>query len=193
MCLEKNLTMSESNVPKSVSKASRSCLVLIGMAACGKSAVGRKTAEILKYAHLDTDHLIEATYGSRLQNIVDKLDKESFLDIEAQVICSINARRAVISTGGSAVYRPQAMKRLAQMGVIVYIDVSLPLIMERIARKPNRGIAIAPGQTIEELFLERKALYGKWADVTVKTDGFSIMESARAVINAAQPIMPQMD
>jgi shikimate kinase len=181
--------MSESHANHSISESSRPCLVLIGMAACGKSAVGRKAAEILNYAHLDTDHLIEATYGARLQDIVDKLDKDAFLDIEAGIICSINARRAVISTGGSAVYRPQAMQRLTELGTIVYIDVPLPLIMKRIERRPNRGIAIAPGQTIEDLFLERKALYSQWANVTVETDGFSIERSAHAVINAARPFM----
>ena len=42
------------------------CVPLIGMAGAGKSTVGRAVAERLGWAYVDTDHLIESTYGARL-------------------------------------------------------------------------------------------------------------------------------
>ena len=47
------------------------CVTLIGMAGAGKSTVGRAVAERLGWAYVDTDHLIESTYGARLQDVTD--------------------------------------------------------------------------------------------------------------------------
>lgn len=137
------------------------CITLIGMAASGKTTVGRHLAGMIGWAHMDTDHLIEAVYGSRLQQITDSMTKEEFLDLEANVIQSLAVGSMVISTGGSVVYRQQAVDFLAGLGPLVHIDVPLPVILARITRKPDRGLAIAPGQTIEDLYNERQELYHK--------------------------------
>lgn len=144
------------------------CVVIIGMAGAGKTTIGRLLANLLGWAHVDSDNLIEAVYGTRLQNIADALTKEGFLDLESKVICSTKLKRCVLSTGGSVVYRPKAVEHLRSMGPLVYIAVDLPVILERIDRKPDRGLAIAPGQTVEDLFHERRLLYETYADVTVQ-------------------------
>ena len=77
------------------------CIVLIGMAGAGKSTVGGVLARELGWAFLDSDHLIEALYGVRLQDVTDALGKEAFLDAECTVIRAIKANRTVIGTGGS--------------------------------------------------------------------------------------------
>ena len=154
------------------------------MPGAGKSAVGARVAEALGWAHVDTDYLIEATYGVRLQVIADALDKERFLDVEAAVIGAMRMQRTVISTGGSVVYRAEAMRWLASLGPVIHLDAPLPLLLERIARNPDRGIAIAPGQTIDDLFREREALYRQWATHSVPVAGFSIVQCADAVLAA---------
>lgn len=146
------------------------CVSLIGMAASGKSAVGRELAAYLGWAHLDTDHLIEASYAVRLQAVTDALAREAFLAVENETICDLRLRRAVISTGGSAVYSEAAMRHLATLGPVVHLDVPLPVILERIARKPERGLVIAPGQTVEDLFAERDALYRTFSTHTIPAD-----------------------
>ena len=160
------------------------CISLIGMPGAGKSAVGARVAEALGWAHVDTDYLIEATYGVRLQVIADALDKERFLDVEAAVIGAMRMQRTVISTGGSVVYRAEAMRWLASLGPVIHLDAPLPLLLERIARNPDRGIAIAPGQTIDDLLREREALYRQWATHSVPVAGFSIVQCAEAVLAA---------
>ena len=160
------------------------CVTLIGMAGAGKSTVGRAVAERLGWAYVDTDHLIESTYGARLQDVTDALDKERFLDVEARVIQSLRMQRAVLATGGSVVYRPEAMRYLTSLGPVVFLDVPLPLILERISRKPDRGLAIAPGQTVEDLFREREALYRQWATCRVAAGDIDVSETANAVFDA---------
>ena len=50
----------------------------------------------------------------------------------------------------------------------MYIAVPLEIILERIARKPERGLAIAPGQTVEDLYYERATLYAAAATFIVQ-------------------------
>ena len=145
------------------------CLVIIGMAAAGKSTLGRELARMLGWVFVDCDNLIEAAYGARLQDIADALTKDEFLDMEAAVIKRIRMQRCVLATGGSVVYRPEAVEHLRGLGPLLHLDASLEVVLERIARKPDRGLAIAPGQTIEDLYNERKLLYQRAADLRVES------------------------
>lgn len=159
----------------------RGCIVLIGMAASGKTTIGRELAALIGWAHMDTDHLIEAFYGSRLQQITDTMTKEAFLDLEADMIQSLAVNNVVLSTGGSVVYRQRAMDFLAGLGPRIHIDVPLPIILARIARKPDRGLAINPGQTIEDLYNERQGLYRKAATVRFEGSEAPAVNLARAI------------
>ncbi len=80
------------------------------------------------------------------------------------MIRSIDARRAVIATGGSVVYREKAMRRLKEMGPVVYIHSGLDALRERIALNPERGIAMEAGQSLKDLYAERKELYERYSD-----------------------------
>ncbi len=143
------------------------CISIIGMAGAGKSTVGRALANLLSWAFLDSDFLIESYYGCRLQDVADSMSKDAFLDMECDTIRRIGARRTVIATGGSVVYRHAAVDHLKTLGPVVYLDVELPVILERIQQNPERGLAIAPGQTIEDLYHERRALYEAAADISI--------------------------
>lgn len=142
------------------------CITLIGMAASGKTTIGRILAAQIGWAHIDTDHLIEAYYGARLQQITDAMSRAEFLAMESRVIRGIVAGNVVLSTGGSVVYSQDSVDFLAKLGPVVYLDVPLPVIEERIARKPDRGLVIAPGQTVADLYNERGVLYAQAATVT---------------------------
>lgn len=154
-------------IPHPAKAGPQSCISIVGMAAAGKTTIGRELSALIGWPQIDTDNVIEAVYGARLQRIADKLDKEGFLDIEGEIISRLNVKRCIVSTGGSAVYRALAIKHLKSLGPIIYINVSLPIILERFARKPERGMAMNPGQTIQDLFEERARLYEAAADFTL--------------------------
>lgn len=162
------------------------CIIIIGMAAAGKTKMGAEIARILDWTHVDSDHIMEAAYGARLQAVTDQMSKDEFLDLECVAISNMRLKRAVLSTGGSVVYRRPAVDHLKSMGPVLYIDVPLPIILERIARKPDRGLAIAPGQTIEDLFNERRFLYREAADVTVQGGNESVQVYARRAVELLQ-------
>jgi shikimate kinase len=79
----------------------------------------------------------------------------------------------VIATGGSAVYSDQAMRHLKRHGLVVFLDVSLATVEQRIGDFSLRGISKRKDQSIAELFSERYALYKQYADVAISGDDFS--------------------
>lgn len=158
------------------------CITFIGMAGAGKTTVGRIVARALGWAFVDSDHIIEAAFAAPLQSVADAMTKDAFIDVEAEIVGRLRLSRSVIATGGSVVYRPDTMKHLAGLGPIVYLEVPMPVILERIARNPDRGLAIAPGQTVEELFREREELYRRYASISVEASGITPAESARRVL-----------
>ena len=159
------------------------CITLVGMAGSGKTTVGKALAAKLDWVQVDVDHVIEAAYGTRLQDVADSMSKEEFLDMEADIICKLNTQRTVLSPGGSAVYRQRAVDSLRAMGPIVFLDVPTPTILYRISLNPERGLAIAPGQTIEDLIAERAALYDAAADFHLNADGLDPEQCAQAIID----------
>ncbi|BAV92495.1 homoserine kinase [Candidatus Desulfovibrio trichonymphae] len=163
------------------------CIVLIGMAGAGKSTVGEAIARALDWAFLDSDSIIEAIYGARLQTIADALGKDAFIDAECEIIRSLRINRTVIATGGSVVYRDAAMRHLTALGPLVYLDAPFVVIEKRVAAKPDRGLAIAPGESLADLFYERADLYNAWAPFHCAVHADSPGECARRIIRDLPP------
>jgi len=157
-------------------------IVLIGMPGCGKSTVGVVLAKTLGTGFTDTDLIIQQREKRLLQNIIDTDGLEAFLDIEMNAILSVEDKGSVIATGGSAVLREKAMKKLAEDGVIVFLDVSPETLAKRLANIRTRGIAAPSGQSIEEIYSERIPLYRQYADIVLKADEQSVEKTVEKLI-----------
>lgn len=162
-------------------------IVLIGMPACGKSVTGVLLAKILRKKFIDGDLVIQETTGKTLQQIIDEMGNDTFKEIERQVLCGLKAKNAVIATGGSAVYYPDAMSELGREGIIVYIKISIDQVKDRLNNITTRCVAMAPGQTLDSLYEERSELYEKYADVVVSANpGESIEETVSKIVEAVK-------
>ncbi|WP_319469290.1 homoserine kinase [uncultured Pseudodesulfovibrio sp.] len=146
------------------------CITLVGMAAAGKSTLGSLLAQRLQWGQLDTDRHMEAYYGMPLQAIMDTFGLEEFLKIEGYLVSELGLTRTVISTGGSVIYSKPAMDQLKQLGPVILLDIDEATFLERVGDGENRGLAIAPGKTMSDLYNERQPLYRAAADFTVRTD-----------------------
>ena len=82
----------------------------------------------------------------------------------------------MIATGGSAVYYESAMKHLKDNGTVVYIQVSLDTVKQRLSNIKTRGVAMGKGQTLDDLYEMRVPLYEKYADIIVESDSRCTME-----------------
>jgi shikimate kinase len=140
------------------------------MPGSGKSTLGRRIASLRGMQFVDTDQLIEQRYKCSLEQLVSRKGPKYFSAVEEQIICSLEFDRHLISTGGSAVYSNAAMQHLTEMGPVVYLHVSLPTAIKRIAKAPNRGIAKQANMSLESLYHQRLPLYRNWANVVINND-----------------------
>lgn len=165
---------------------SRANIVLIGMPGSGKSTTGVVLAKQCGRAFIDTDVLIQTQQGRSLQEIVDKDGYLALRAIEERVLLALSVDNSVIATGGSAVYSEAAMAHLRSNGVIVFLDADRETLEARVRDFAKRGLAKRPDQTFSELYEERRPLYERYANVTVKCKGLAQEEvSARIVSHCA--------
>ena len=78
-------------------------IVLIGMPGAGKSTIGVVLAKTLGMTFIDTDLVIQKRENKLLQQIIEKLGIEGFLEIEKEAVLSVSTNNSVIATGGSVV------------------------------------------------------------------------------------------
>lgn len=142
-------------------------IILIGMPGSGKSTVGIILAKLMAKDIVDTDILIQHSQHRSLQDIVDHEGHHALREIEQQVLMDIDLHDYIISTGGSAVYSKAAMEHLKSSGTVVFLNVGLPELEERIHNFDTRGLAKRHDQTFEDLYNERLPLYRKYADITI--------------------------
>jgi len=146
-------------------------IILIGMAGCGKSTVGVLLAKALGYEFIDTDLIIQHDEGRLLQEIIDTDGLDCFRAAEERALLTVNANRAVIATGGSAVYSKKGMTLLKQNGICIWLRLPYEEIVRRIRNIATRGIAIAPGKNLYDVFCEREPLYKEYADIVIDCEG----------------------
>lgn len=149
----------------------KSNLVLIGMPASGKSTIGVQLAKWLSMGFIDTDLLVQARAGESMQAFQDQNGMAAYQTLECGTIQSLVCENCVIATGGSAIYCEEAMTHLKSMATIIFLDVLVEDIRQRIGDISERGVVIRPGMTLDDLYAERRPLYLKHADTVISCAG----------------------
>jgi shikimate kinase len=137
------------------------------MPGAGKSTLGVLLAKTLVRNFVDTDVMIQASEGHRLQEIIAEKGLESFLDLESTYLLGLEISGAVIATGGSVIYRPQSMAHLSRLGKIVYLECPYEVLETRVKNMDDRGVVRYPQQSFQDLYLEREPLYRSFSEFTV--------------------------
>ena len=122
--------------------------------------------------------------GKTLQHISDEKGYLALRDIEEQVLLTENITGKVVSTGGSAVYSDAGMAHLKQDSVVVFLDVPLAELEQRISNFSTRGIARRPDQSFDDLFDERSTLYQRYADIRLDCSSLSVDEVLQKTLAA---------
>lgn len=167
---------------------SKKNIVLIGMPGAGKSTVGVVVAKRMGFQFLDSDLVIQETYGRLLHELIEEYGVEGFWKLENDVNASLNRERTVIATGGSVCYEEQAMEHLSEIGTVVYLALSYESLKERLGDLNARGVTLKPGQTLLDLYRERLPLYEKYAHITVDCEDKQLREVAAEVCARVQEI-----
>ena len=146
-------------------------LVLIGLPGAGKSTVGVLLAKATGRNFVDSDVFIQAGQDRSLREIIEADGLDAFRRVEEQYVLCLEVRGYVIATGGSVVYSTAAMRRLKAGGPVIYLSLAFETVERRVRDTAARGVVMEPGQSLRELYDQRRPLYERWADVTVDCEG----------------------
>ena len=150
-------------------------IVLIGMAGCGKSTIGKVLAEKLNKELVDTDQMIENVENMPIPEIIEKFGEVHFRNCEnAAVILAGREKECIIATGGGVITRPENYNPLKQNGIIVFINRDADLL-------PTNGRPLSQMHGVKALYEKRMPLYRQFADVEVDGNG-TVEEVADRII-----------
>ena len=161
-------------------------IILIGMPGSGKSTLGVLLAKTLGYSFIDSDLIIQKREGRKLQDIIETEGISGFIKAESAAVCSLEAESTVIATGGSVILDDAGMAHLKSLGRVVYLKYSPKEIERRVRNIKTRGIVMAKGETIYDVYNTRAPLYQKYADVVVPLTRAPIEASLEKVTKALQ-------
>ncbi len=140
-------------------------------------------AKTLGRNFIDTDIVAQETSGRLLQEIIDEEGTGAFLKAEEKTILSLRGHNAVIATGGSVVFSEKAMDHLRRDGIVIYLKISFEEMVRRLNNITTRGIVLAPGQSLRDMYNQRVPLYEKYADITIDCSDGDFEECIGMVID----------
>jgi len=159
-------------------------IVLTGMMATGKSAVGRKLASVLDMGYIDTDEMIENDTGKSITSIFKNYGEKVFRDLEKKAIkCAALLDNHVISTGGGVVKDSENMDELEKNAIVVCLTADPEEIYTRVSKTSNRPLLEVkdPLGEIKRIMKERKKYYDR-CDLRIDTTGKKESEPVREII-----------
>lgn len=156
-------------------------IVLIGMAGCGKSTIGKLLSEKLNKELIDTDTMIANAENKPIPEII-KNQGEDFFRCCENVAVNLAGREksSIIATGGGVVTRPENYMPLKQNGIIVFIN--------RDAEKlPTKNRPLSQLHGVKALYEKRMPLYRQFAHIEVDGNG-TVEEVADSIIKEIEKL-----
>ncbi len=166
-------------------------LYLIGMMGCGKSSTGPHLADLLGYAFIDSDQLIEKVSGRSIPEIFQEDGEIEFRNLEKQVLNVIGQRHSlVVATGGGLVTIPENWGILHQ-GIVIWIDPGRERLLARIQADAGKRPLLetqSPVTSFDELHTARQQFYAE-ADMHLHVGEVSEKEVAMKIIESLPSIL----
>ena len=160
-------------------------IFLIGFMGCGKSTVARRLSKQLALPRIEMDEQIVTEQGMPIAEIFEKYGEAHFRDIETDLLSRIcKEEGAVVSCGGGAVLREENVALMKEAGRIVLLTATPETILERVKHNNDRPVLNGHMNVeyIAELMEKRRACYEAAADMVVATDGRSIDQICKEIM-----------
>ena len=160
-------------------------IIIVGMMATGKSAIGRMLAKSLNRNFFDIDQNIEDRYHIKIYEIFEKYGEEKFRDIEHEEIKKIDSKsNNIISTGGGAFTFKRNYSILNKIGLTIWLNTNQKTIIKRLKKNINNRPLLKDVDIetyVSSLLLKRIPLYSK-ANLTITSKNNSKFEMKKKVL-----------
>ncbi|HXT46896.1 MAG TPA: shikimate kinase [Pseudonocardiaceae bacterium] len=158
-------------------------VILIGPPGSGKSTVGRLVAEELGASFRDFDDDLQDECGLPAGELVVKLGREKFGEVECRLIGDVLADHSgVLALGGGTPLNPAIQDQLKPFHV-VFLDVDLDELLRREGLVPlHPWLLPNPRAHLRQLLGQRRPVYEAVSNVVIPTTGRSAAEVAAEVL-----------
>jgi len=158
-----------------ITQKSTEKIVLIGFMGAGKTTLAPLLAKRLKKNVVEMDtKVVEISKQKSIKNIFEKYGEKKFREFERQTAQKLGSKKpVVISAGGGVVENEETMGYLSHNATIIFLQTQFETILNRLVNIKDRPMWRDKEKT-KQLFINRQALYERYADIIVTTDGKSL-------------------
>ncbi|MDQ4105164.1 MAG: AAA family ATPase [Actinomycetota bacterium] len=158
-------------------------LILIGPPGSGKSTVGRLIAAELGVSFRDFDDDLENECGLPAGELVVKLGRERFSEVENSLIGAVlGDNGGVLALGGGTPLNPEIQEQLKPF-YTVFLDVELDELLRREGLVPlHPWLLPHPRAHLRQLLAQRRPIYQAVSKAVVSTTGRCAEEVATEVL-----------
>ena len=143
-------------------------IYLVGFMGAGKTTVARALGRRLGWPVEDIDARIEARERRSVATIFAQDGEAYFRQQERQALSELlPQRQIVIATGGGTFAEPDNRALMLADGAVVWLDIPLPRVLERVPADGRRPLA-ADRMQMEQLYVRRRLSY---AEAHLRIDG----------------------
>jgi shikimate kinase len=127
----------------------------------GKTTVAKAVGKRIGWRVEDIDERIEANEHRTVASIFSDIGEPYFRQAErAALQALLGERNVVVATGGGTFVEPDNRMAMLADGAIVWLDVPLERVLERVPADGRRPLAADRAQ-LEQLYDRRKAAYAQ--------------------------------
>ena len=166
-------------------------IFLIGFMGAGKSTVSRELKRLSGREEVDTDQWIEKHEKRSISDIFATEGEAYFRQCETDMLDELGTMEpSIISCGGGMALREINRRKLKAMGEVVLLQASPETILERVKDSTNRPILNGNMNIafISDLMGKRLPAYEKAATVKISTDGKTVTEIAKEILEKTHQI-----
>lgn len=150
-------------------------ILLIGYMGSGKSTIGKRLAKELHMDFIDMDDWIEERAGQSIGQIFKDNGVDHFRLLETKTLTKLSKKEnLVIATGGGAPCFNNNIRRMLEMGKVIYLQSSPEKLANRLQSETDHR-PILKGKNdkallkfIKEQLAERRKFYNQ-AHLTIRT------------------------
>jgi shikimate kinase/3-dehydroquinate synthase len=166
-------------------------IFLTGLPGSGKSSVGSRVSELLRWDFIDTDTLLSERYEMPVGQILIEFGEQRFRQMESEALAlAAYNERVVIATGGGAVISEANRTFMQEHGLTFYLEASVEIAWQRVQEQIHQSgkdaerplvVGIDGQQRLQSLFLERQKGYEE-AEVCINTNEDSLDVISKQVV-----------
>lgn len=160
---------------------------LIGYMGSGKSTYGKRLAEELGLAFIDTDDRISESKSLSIPQIFEQYGEAYFRKLESEVLKDISKLdHHIIATGGGLACNSEHLRIMHKTGLCIYLNANSETLYQRLSKEKEERPTIsglsdhALKTKITEQLKEREFYYSQ-AQINFNTEQSSFTELAQLI------------